>query len=425
MWVRLTLPPPFVVAVLTQCVVHAGALAPAALVDYDQSVVRGNPGAARPSVLQLKARRSTGQAHAPAAQGNAGPTPMPPSSSTELMPGSSGTARHALAPWLEPWNDAQPVDTAIGAILAAGLSERPTYTPPPLQSGLDLVRAACPLLTAWPSRLEIHAIESCTGGHNKGSWVDATSQDPLAVFQLSCSPLGSIFSPQVTYSTPQGEVLATSHLLASFWGTAVAIADCSGTLRYVFEEKVYKQKGSVDAASCELHGSCDGTVWIQYFLRDTSGMLLAETPYLKLFEDAFDILEPRTGFRIATAARLGAWHPDSVPCTGPHRWALTYASSPPGFFADFTEQWPIAVLLTVASIRDASRRSSGLLAPSWCEVSKVTLSFCLLFMASATVVVGVVVLLRDARQPCRMWLFDLEKRICPNRMRLPSKYDGG
>lgn len=331
-----------------------------------------------------------------------------------------------MAPGVDPWKDAQPIDTAIGAFLAAGLSERPTVTPPPTQDSLDIIRAGCPLLTTWPQELEVVTIDPCDHMH-EGSWRDPVTAEPLVLFRLSCSPTTSGLSPRISYSTagPHAELLAASQMMTTLVGSKIALMDCAGNVRYVIEEKVYKQKGSVDVERCEKFGSCDGTVWLQYFLKSADGALLAHTPYLQLFESTFDVVHPGTGALIARATRVGDWVPNSRECLGQRRWRLTYASPPPpGPFANPTEQWPIAALLTVASMRDASRKPSGLLAPTWCEISKTALSVVVAIVCAAACLTVGLVFLRDGVPLFRASLIAFESRVCPKRMRVPSKYSG-
>jgi len=327
---------------------------------------------------------------------------------------------------LNPWTDAQPVDTAIGQFLATSFASKPPATPPPLQSSLDLVRAACPLLTGWPEEIEIATFDPCDNT-DEGGWADALNQEQLVSFRQSCSPFTTGLAPLLTYSTMQGEVLASSHLMTTVTGNKVAISDCSGTSRYFLEEKVYHEVGSVDATTCQRFGSCDGTIWIQYFLYTAANhKLVAKTPYLKLFEDTIQIYNP-TGALIASATRLGEWVPNSAECQGYRKWLLKYAMPQPegGPFVSITEQWPLAALITIAATRDATRRPNGLLTPSWCEVSKVTLSAIVLMLTIVIVLGGTAVFLREALEPCRVYFYELERRIFPKRMKLPSKYDGG
>jgi len=325
---------------------------------------------------------------------------------------------------LDPWKDAQPLDTALGSLLAGSLAEEPTVTPPPLQSSLDLVQAACPLLTGWPLELEITTFDPCDNAH-EGGWADAATREPLVDFRQGCSPFGPGLTPQLVYSTAQGELMATSRLKTTIVGSKVAIADCAGVPRWTLEEKVYHEVGRVDQSSCDRYGSCDGTIWIQYFLYRIDGRLAAQTPYLKLFEDTIQINDP-SGQRLAMAKRVGDWAPNSAACLGPRRWLLTFATpAPPGDFAVPTAQWPLAALVSIASVRDTSRRPSGLLAPTWCEISKVACSALFALLVAGSLLAGAALFFGEALEPLRALLYELEQRLCPRRMKLPSKYDGG
>lgn len=330
---------------------------------------------------------------------------------------------------LDLWRDAHPVDIswrdmAIGELLATSFAEKPTVTPPPLQNSLDLVKAGCPLLTGWPLELEVQTVDPCDSS-SEGLWLDAAKKEPIIGFKQSCSLFSSGMTPHLVYSAAQGELMAVSHLVTTLVGTRVAISDCSGAVRFFLEEKVYHEVGKTDPISCEEYGSCDGTVWIQYFLYEADGRLVAQTSYLKLFEDSFEIHNP-AGEHLASASRIGDWEPPSEKCEGPRRWLLQFASpAPAGPLSNPTDQWPLAALVTIAAVRDASRRPSGLLAMSGCEIKKMAGATLAFFFVVAVLLVGSAVFFAEALEPCRRFLWELEQRLCPRRMQLPSKYDGG
>mmetsp|Transcript_125944 Transcript_125944/g.317615 ORF Transcript_125944/g.317615 Transcript_125944/m.317615 type:complete len:460 (+) Transcript_125944:196-1575(+) len=345
--------------------------------------------------------------------------------------GTAYVSTPTLAPpvmQLNPWSDAQPVDTAIGAFLATGLSDSPTVTPLPMQGSLDIVRAGCPVLLTWPREMHILALDPC-GTTSEGSWRDASTEKPIVIYGLSCSPFDGGMAPRVSYSQVEegerGELIAASQMRTTLVGSKIDLMDCAGNLRYMVEEKVFHQKNSVDTESCEKYGSCDGTVWIQYFLRQPNGTAVAQTGYLNIFQANFDIIEPSSGAVMASAERVGDWNPMWKECLGPRKWRLTFAEQPPpGPLALPTEQWPLASLVTILSVRDASRRSSGLLMPTFCEVWKVTGQVIWILVLVIAGTFGILLFLRDVVPPLTASLYDLELRICPRRMIVPSKYDG-
>lgn len=336
-----------------------------------------------------------------------------------------------MAPLLEslnPWKDAQPVDTAIGAFLATGLAQSPTVTPLPLQSSLNIVRAGCPVLLNWPKQLDILALDPC-GTTSEGSWLEGSTQKPVVIYDLSCSPFHSGAAPRTSYSQVQegerGELFAASQMRTTLVGSKVDLMDCAGNVRYTVEEKVFHQKGSADVNSCEKYKSCDGTVWIQYFLHEPNGTIVAETGYLNIFQANFNIIDPATGGIMASAERVGEWNPAASECLGPRRWRLSFAEQmPPGPLALPTEQWPLASMITVLSLRDASRRSSGLLNPTFCEAWKITLQVIWILLAITGLTFALLLCLKDVIPPLTATLYELEQRICPRRMYVPSKFDG-
>jgi len=329
---------------------------------------------------------------------------------------------------LDPWNDNQPVDTAIGLFLAAGLADSPTVTPLPLQTGLSIVRAGCPVLLTWPGEVDIVVPDPC-GTSGEGSWRDASSEKPVVMYSSSCSPFNSGLAPRMSYSQVEegerGELFAESQTQTTLVGSKIDLMDCAGNVRYTVEEKVFHQKNSVDRDSCDKYGSCDGTVWIQLFLHQPNGTLVAQTTYLNIFQASFDIVEPNTGAILASAERLGDWNPRATECLGQRKWRLKYAEAPPpGPLALPTEQWPLASLVTILSIRDSSRRPSGLLNITFCGVWKVTLQAIWSVVLVVFVTFSILLCLRDVIPPLKGSLYELELRICPRRMIIPSKFDG-
>jgi|Transcript_37924 hypothetical protein len=329
---------------------------------------------------------------------------------------------------LDPWADAQPADTALGNFLTGSLSGAPTATPPPLQAALALMAGSCPILDQWPKVIEIEAPGPCQA-ESSGRWSapptgSASAGVEMISWSQSCSLFAGGLAPTISYSAPGGAAFAMSSTAITLVGNKIEIYDCGGVLKYYLEERVYHESNMVDQDSCMKYNSCDGTVWLQYFLRDASNKLVAHTGYLKLFEESYEILDA-TGLSLGMASRKGDWNPISKNCGGDRKWEFNFADAmPPGPFADITQQWPLAVMVTVAAVRDASRRPSGLVAPSWCEITKTGLALCCFILCSALFACGTVVFVRVGRGPLRDFFHDLEERVCPRRMRKQSKYEG-
>jgi len=330
---------------------------------------------------------------------------------------------------LDPWADAQPADTAVGAFLTSSMQDAPTATPPPSQAALDIMAGGCPVLDQWPARLEISAPMPCHTAYS-GRWASPPSAtaggvgSDIMAWSQSCNLLAGGLSPMISYSMPGGDAFATSSTAITLVGNKIEVYDCGGILRYTLEEKVYHERGSVDQTACMKYKSCDGTVWVQYFLRNKYNQLVAHTGYLNIFQSDFQIMDA-AGMTLATARRKGDWSPDSPHCGGHRIWELIHSSPmPPGAFENPTQQWPLAVMVTIAAVRDSSRRPSGLVAPSWCEISKTGLFISFLFLLSAIVAGGVVLFIKIGRGPLRDMCVDVEARLCPKRMRKASKYEG-
>lgn len=353
-------------------------------------------------------------------------------------------------PQLDPWHDVQPLDTSLGNFFVSGFVEGPTPTPPPSQGSMDIA-AACPVISEWPETVEIDAPNPCgaqLGFRQGGFWQIPSgstaaaanvysSTSSLLRWDLSCGLQGLM--PAVQYTMPNGDPFGMSHTVVTFTGTRAQLSDCEGNARYYVDEKVYREASKADPITCKKYGSCDGTIWLQYFVYDRKLQIVAQTPYLHLFEDSFEISDPR-GNVIAKAEKRGGWSPfaNDNECNivdmgadgpVPRKWALTFIaddgkSDKLGVFANPTDQWPIAELVTMMAVRDAHRQPSGLVAPSACEVRKSTLFLLVAFMLTAIVCSGIAIFFRFGLQRCRTNLFDLELRICPSQMRKPSKYEG-
>mmetsp|Transcript_43188 Transcript_43188/g.92146 ORF Transcript_43188/g.92146 Transcript_43188/m.92146 type:complete len:383 (-) Transcript_43188:97-1245(-) len=322
----------------------------------------------------------------------------------------------------EAWaNKHQPGDTALGRLLVSRFEERPPARPMPSQSSLDTA-AACPLLIDWPEGVDVTAPDPC--GVVAGAWSLPGDGATVLLWEHSCVKAGVGLEPVVTYVTPGGDFFGTSQTVMSLVGSRVEIRDCSGRTQYIISEVVSHEPGRPDLDACETYGSCQGTVWTQLFLYSVEEQLLAKTRPLHLFQSEFDVMDPK-GVVIARVSRRGSWSPLAHTCGGPRRrWSIQFSPSPPAAFADPATRWPIAEMLTVLSIRDARRRPSGLVPPSACELERSGLLVVVLVLVALSAVGFAIVLYRVGLQHCRDFFFALENRLCPPRMRRPSKYGG-
>ncbi|OLQ00352.1 hypothetical protein AK812_SmicGene17009 [Symbiodinium microadriaticum] len=249
----------------------------------------------------------------------------------------------------------------------------------------------CPILNSWPDKVEIDAPNPCNPLASAGGWTSEApgSGMPLVMtWSQQCSKVGASLVPETTYSLPSGGLFGTSRLVPSLMGNTFQLNDCVGYTRYYIDEKVYHVVGEPDAHACEIYGSCDGSVFLQFIIRDHAGRKIAHTPYLRLFQSSFNI-EDTSGLVVAHVERIGHWNPMSKMCsTKGHRWLVKFPDlTLPGASAVFptaADRWPVAKLVTIMATRDASRLSSGLVSPSVCEVEKTgLLVICMVFLAVA------------------------------------------
>lgn len=322
---------------------------------------------------------------------------------------------------MEPWADGQPADTGLGNYLVSRLTDGPTQMPPPTQSSVDFA-AGCPVLEEWPATVEVTAPGPCQsqlGGHWSSPGGMLGGGEPLMSWQLNCW----MEAPTVAFTVPSGDLFGTSQTVGIIADDSMTLYDCRGNPKYSIQERVYHAAGQASPQLCEKYKSCDGTVWLQYFIYDWGdGHTVAKTPYLRLFQDEFEV-QDKSGDPIATVSRVGSWNPVDGECGEQRKWAIEYAKMESGPFSKPADQWPIAEMVTMISVRDTNRRPSGLLAPSGCEfrsyiVELLTVVLLVLFFCG-----GSLLFLRKGLTPIREFMLRLEDDICPKRMRIPSKYE--
>lgn len=332
-------------------------------------------------------------------------------------------------PVLKPWEDHQPLDTAVGNYLISGFIVQPTVTPPPTQASLDLA-FSCPALLTWPGQVKISAPDPC-GSMDAGNWTD-TSDGVQIQWSTNCVDTESpgisypSISPTTIYKTPTGDFFGSSQERIGLNGAKfVEIKDCGGALIYTIEEKIYKQTGKPDEKACSQYKSCDGVIYFQFFVKDRTGKVVALTPYTTIFQESFDITDPAGGL-IATASRNG-WSPQDVSpsdCASakPRVWNLKYAASPPGVWSNTLGQWPLAAFMTMNSHRDSYRQPNGQVLWSNCETLKTTGyavgSTLLVCCCMCTPMVFFLV----CSAPIMKFLAEVETRLFPKRMGKPAMY---
>eukprot|EP00747_Dinoflagellata_sp_TGD_P164742 gnl/TRDRNA2_/TRDRNA2_185099_c0_seq1.p1 gnl/TRDRNA2_/TRDRNA2_185099_c0~~gnl/TRDRNA2_/TRDRNA2_185099_c0_seq1.p1 ORF type:complete len:474 (+),score=81.24 gnl/TRDRNA2_/TRDRNA2_185099_c0_seq1:109-1530(+) len=331
-------------------------------------------------------------------------------------------------PSLAPWEMWQPYDTAIGEKIVSSFEEPPTATPIPRQTALDMA-FGCPVLLSWPSNVEIQTPTPCSDVTDSGNWSAMSSEGGGAGAVLRWNEVCSFeelkTTPTVVYTMPgNGDLFGISTTRTTLFGTQMEIVDCSQNLLYIIEEKVYHQKGPADKDVCDRYGSCDGKVWLQYFIHDAKGQTVGQTAYLSLFQDSYTITDT-AGVEIATVTRADGWSPVDRSCSNStRRWTIAYSNGAPGVWAAAENRWPIAAMMTMLSMRDIYRLPSGMVTMSQCAIKKsivyliiVGIIFTMLFCA---MMIFIRFFLDDVRHNC----IQMEWKLCPKRMAKPTEYEG-
>jgi len=341
----------------------------------------------------------------------------------ELMAGTSS---------LEAWHNHQPFDAAIGSWVLESFYSNPadSYNMP---GKGDPALDPCPVLNDWPDKMEVDAPNPCAISTSGGNWninehSSGSSAARLMSWSQTCSSLGGGLVPVTTYTLPTGGLYGTSQLVASITGNTLRLNDCVGYTRYYVDEKVYHVPGQADAHACEVYGSCDGSVFTQYFIRDHAGKQIARTSYLRLFQSSFTI-EDDFGLVVASVERIGAWNPMSKTCDSTNgngrRWMIKFpdlsSQGASQVFQTPPDRWPVAELVTIMATRDSSRLVTGLVAPSICEMEKTGLMIFVIVFAVGVVAAASILFLKVGMGPMQSWFMDFEGRFCPRRMYRPSR----
>lgn len=320
-----------------------------------------------------------------------------------------------------PWEDMQPLDTLLGDFLVIGVGGDQLFKPPPTKPAMN-IPLGCPVLMEWPSEVVVRLPDSCG---NPGNWL-APGTPPAVImnWSSSCNIFSPDLAPPINYHTSHGEdFFGTSQTKTTLTGTQVRLFDCMGNVRYTIEEMVYKREGKPNPASCEKYESCDGQITLQYFIKDDQDRVVGQTPHLDLFADIVTLIAS-TGATISTAVRSQGWSPISEEdCDIPREWIITIGEGAQTAFPTPTEQWPIAELMTIISVRDAYRRPNGLMKPTVCEVVRGTLSFFIFLCILAVAVAFAIFMHNILMNRMRANLVIFEMKWCPKRMKKSSKFE--
>jgi hypothetical protein len=234
-----------------------------------------------------------------------------------------------------------------------------------------------------------------------------------------------VIGPVTSYTVGNGDLFGTSQERQFLTYGYVEILDCGGAVMFTLWEKVYKQEGKPDTDACTKYRSCDGVIYLQYFLKDKQDKVVAMTPYLTIFQESFDITDS-VGAVIAQASRNG-WHPGDVPLEGcstskPRLWNLKYSSSPPGIWANVPSQWPIAAMMQMIANHDQHRQPNGAVLWSNCETLKASGWIMSLFLGFCCCMCIPMVLFLSCSGLILSFVNEGEQRLFPKRMGKPSIY---
>lgn len=325
-------------------------------------------------------------------------------------------------PTLNPVADMQPLDTAVGNWIASSFLAPPTETPPPTQEALNLAYG-CPVLLEYPMTMQLNAPTGCEESRY-GNFSHPQDPNKIVLKWSEVCDIRTAILPVVTYTTPDNQAFASSRTRFSFFGNTMEILDCGLNLQYTIEEKIYHQTKFTNPEVCEKYGSCDGTVFLQYFIHDRTGAVIAETPYLNLFQDQFVIQEPGSGLLIATVERVGTWTPWEVCPKWEKLWAIKSAQAPPGVFGAAENRWPLAIMLNMMILRDADRTKSGMVMPSKCEIINVSILAGLILLLIISVILLTYIFYRFCLAKAKLFFYNIEVTFFPHTMYKPSKYEG-
>jgi hypothetical protein len=330
---------------------------------------------------------------------------------------TTATALPPLPPTLNPVEDYQPADTAIGDYIMKQFVVPPTVTPPPLQSAINAA-FSCPLLIL-PGRIWVETPSGCTSDRH-GVWYDA-SRNVLTMWNESCVAFPDAVNADMKYTLPYGDTMGTSVTHLSWSKDVVEIFDCSAGAMYTFTEKVWKRENSQDEQACTDYGVCGYELFFQYYIHSATGALMASTAYLTYFQREFTLVDPAL-IPIATLGRKGNWNPRTKCPDYEKEWVVTFGGSASPLTAP-PNRWIVAAFTTVLSLRDENRDIKGFIQPSRCQKwSMSVLAFTLVVSLAVAVVLSICFWL-FIKEKVTVVCFQLEEIIFPRTMYKASKYD--
>lgn len=330
---------------------------------------------------------------------------------------TTATAMPPPPPTLNPTEDYQPMDTQIGDYILKQFEAPPTATPPPLQSAISAA-FACPLFLL-PGRVWVETPTGCSDERN-GAWLDA-SRNVLLTWNESCVAFPNAVNADMKYSLPTGDLMGTSVTHLSWSKDVVEIYDCSAKALYTFTEKVYKRLNSVDPQACESYGVCDYELYFQFFITGANGAPMASTAYLSYFQREITLVDPAM-IPIATLQRKGNWSPKDKCPKYEKEWIVTFGGSASPLTAP-PNRWIVVSFTTIMALHDEDRNVKGFIEPSRCQKFSFTFLAFSIFVSTLVVAALSVLFWLFAKEPLRVFCFQLEEIIFPKTQYKASKFD--
>jgi hypothetical protein len=336
------------------------------------------------------------------------------------------TAFPPLPPVLAPWEMHQPLDTNLGERIVSGFEFPPTATPPPEQSAMNLA-FGCPVLLGWPGDVTIETPTPCSDVQTAGKWNttgdDGEGGSEILGWEETCNLQEYKTTPTVVYTMPNGDHFGHSQMRTTMFGVQMEVYDCGLNLIHVIEEKVYHQSGPPHPESCDKYGSCDGKVWLQYFIYDGKGAVVGMTSYLHLFQEDWTIVDGG-GVPIATVIRANGWSPVDFSCANATRtWHIHYNGGAAGYWSSPQNKWPIAAMMTMLSMRDTYRLPNGMVTMSKCAFAKSLSYLAMLVVLMIILFIAWTLFYKFVLTELRHFFIKKEWQICPKRMFKPAIYE--
>jgi hypothetical protein len=259
-------------------------------------------------------------------------------------------------PVLNPVEDYQPLDTALGDLIQKQFIQPPTLTPPPSQEMLNVIYA-CPLL-ALDTSFIVRASNGCSDNGRSGIWTDSLKNTLLKWGEKT----EAITELDLSYTMPNGDGFGFTQGEVSLSMSQIDFMDCGLNVKYYMKEYVYHVPGkpaSDDLCTKSKGKICapDGTIYLKYEIYQQGGGMVAVSSLVELFADTFTLSDAATGAQLVQYSRSAAWYPLDGCQTYNKEWIVTVGA---GALSDAGVRWVLGMIITALSIRDEERSVDGL-----------------------------------------------------------------